>query len=72
MGDHEGRKVDLLSLIHKISEVLVPCINLISSLPSRNDVLDNEQKHELVERLHITLLHSLGVFEPWLLTQVLG
>ena len=73
VGDREGRKVDLLSSIHKISEALVVhCISLISPLPSRDDVLNNESKYELVERLHITLLHSLGVFQPWLLTQPLS
>jgi len=72
VGDHESRKVDLLSSIHEISEALVHCISLISPLSSTDDVLDDEPKYELVERLHITLLHSLGVFQPWLLTQVLG
>ena len=72
VSDHEGRKVDLLSSIHKISESLVHCISLISPLPSRDNVLDDEPKYELVERLHITLLHSLGVFQPWLLTQPLS
>ena len=70
--DHESRKVDLLASVRKISEALVHCISLISPLPSRDDVLDDELEHELMERQHITFLHCLGVFQPWLLTQPLS
>ena len=70
--DHESRKVDLLASIHKISEALVHRISLISPLPSKDDVLDDEPEDELVERLHIIIFHRLSVFQPWLLTQVLG
>jgi len=62
MLDHESRKLDLLASVHKICKALVHCISLITSLPSRDDVLDEKPEHELVKRQHITLLHYLGVF----------
>jgi len=66
--DHEGWEIDLLTSVHEIDEALVHCIRLISSLPSGDDILDEKPENKLVERQHITLLHSLGVFQPWLLT----
>jgi len=72
VGNHEGRQVDLLSSIHQISKALVHSICLIPPLRPRDDVLDDELEDQLMERLHITLLHSLGVFQPWLLTHPLS
>ena len=70
--DQEGRQVDLLSSIRQISEALVHSICLISPLRPRDDVLDYKREDQLMERLHITLFHSLRVFQPWLLAQMLG
>ena len=62
MVDHECRQVDLFSFVHQISEALVHSISLIAPLRTRNDVLDDEPKDQLMERLHIALLHRLRVF----------
>jgi len=49
MFDHEGRKVYLLASVHEISETLIYGISLVMPLPSRDDVLNEEPEHELVE-----------------------
>jgi len=72
MVDHECWQVDLLSPVHQISEALVHSISLIAPLRMRNDVLDDEPEDQLMERLHIALLHCLWAFQPRLLAQVLG
>ena len=49
MLEHESWKVDLLASIHEICETLTHSISLVAPLPSRDDVLDEESKQELVE-----------------------
>jgi len=72
MLDHDGQKVYLLASIHEISETLIHGISLVVPLTAWDDVLYDEPEQELMEWCHITLLHCLRVFEPWLLTQPIG
>jgi len=72
MLDYDGRKVYLLASIHEISETLIHGIGLVVPLTPWYDVLNDEPEQEPMEWRHVTLLHCLRVFEPWLLTQPLG
>jgi len=60
--DHECGQVDLLSSVHQISEALVHRIGLFAPLRMWNDVLDYKPEDQLMERLHIVLLHCLWTF----------
>ena len=40
--DHKHREVDLVSLVHKISQALIHRVSLITALSTRDDVLDDE------------------------------
>jgi len=57
MPDHDSRKIDLLALIHEISEALVHGICLVAPLALWYDVFYYEPEQELMEWCHIFLLH---------------
>jgi len=57
MVDHEPRQVDLLPLIHQVSQTLIHGVRLIAPLSMRYYVLDDKPEDQLMERLHIPLLH---------------
>ena len=54
--------VDLLPSAHQICEALVHRISLIAPLRTRDDVLNDEPKDQLMERLDIAFLHCLWTF----------
>ena len=49
MPDHDSWKIDLLTLIHEISEALIHGICLDAPLAPWNDVPDYELEQELME-----------------------
>ena len=57
VGDYEPRQVDLLPPIHQVRQTLIHGICLIAPLSTRNGALDDEPKDQLMERLHVPLLH---------------
>jgi len=66
--NHDCREINLLALIHEISETLIHGIRLIVPLAPRYNILDDELERKLLEWGHVPFLHWLRVFEPWLLT----
>ena len=53
-------------------KTLIHSIRKIAALTSRNDILNNEPKEQLMKRSHDTFLYGLGSFQPCLLAQCLS
>jgi len=62
----------LLSSIHKVNKTLIHSIRKIAALTSRDDILNNELKEQLMKRSHVTFLDGRGGFQPSLLAQCLS
>jgi len=69
MANHDCWEVNLLSSIHKVNKTLIYSIRKIAALTSRDDILNNEPKEQLMKRSHVTFLDRLGCCQPCLLVQ---
>ena len=67
--NHDCWEVNLLSSIHKVNKTLIHSILKIMALTSRDDILNNEPKEQLMKRSHLTFLDGLGGFLSCLLAQ---
>jgi len=59
----------LLSSIHKVNKTLIHSIRKLAALTSRDDILNNEPKEQLMKRSHVTFLDGLGGFQSCLLAK---
>ena len=56
VAKHNGREVNLLPSVQEVNKALVHSIRKIAALTSRNDILDDQPKEQLVEGSHFPFL----------------
>jgi len=63
VSNHDSWKVNLLPPVRQINEIVVHSIYKIVVLTSRDDILDNKSKEQLMNRSHVTFFDGLGSFQ---------